>query len=58
MANRSITYKQRKYIDYIQEFSLYPLPHFIGTTRGEASDYIDHWKDLASESQWVIEKGY
>jgi len=54
----SITDKQRKYIQEMQEFSGYPLPRFDGTTREEASEYIDKWSKLAHESTWGIEHGY
>lgn len=36
-----ITDKQKKLIDEMNEFSVFPLPKFTGKTRGEASDYID-----------------
>lgn len=43
------TEKQLKEIEYIQEFSDYNPPLFKGTTRGEASDYIDKHGKLAHE---------
>ena len=43
------TEKQLKEIEYIQEFSDYRPPLFKGTTRGEASDYIDKHGKLAHE---------
>ena len=45
-----ITEKQKQLIEELQEFSDYPLPEFKGTTRGEASDYIDKWGKLAHEN--------
>ena len=54
MSN-NITDKQRK---YIQEFSEYPLPRFDGTTKKEASEYIEKWSKLVHESTWEIENGY
>lgn len=45
-----ITKKQKDYIALIQEFSYYPLPEFDGTTKGEASDYIDKYGELANEN--------
>ena len=44
-----ITDRQRKLIEEMQEFSCYPLPLFTGTTKGEASDYIDAHAKLAFE---------
>lgn len=41
------TEKQLRYIAELQEFSEYPLPAFTGTTKKEASDYIDKWAKLA-----------
>ena len=32
------------------EFSIFPLPTFKGTTRGDASDYISKWSALAHET--------
>ena len=31
----------------MQEVSYYPLPKFTGTTKGEASDYIEKYRELA-----------
>ncbi len=53
-----ITDKQKKMIKDMNEFSPYPLPEFKGTTKGEASDYIDKYIKLAHESTWAIEHGY
>lgn len=47
--DKPITEKQMQYIRDMQEFSAYPLPSFTGTTREEASEYIDKWKKLAHE---------
>jgi len=47
--SKPITEKQKKYIEEMHEFSEYPLPTFEGTTRGEASDYIDKWTKFAHE---------
>lgn len=44
-----ITDKQKMLIDDMMEFSAYPLPKFTGTTKGEASDYIDKYGKLAHE---------
>ena len=44
-----ITEKQKDYIQMMQEFSCYPLPRFTGTTKGEASDYIERYGELAHE---------
>lgn len=42
-----ITDKQKEFIADIMEFSAYNPPCFKGTTRGEASDYIDaHAKEI------------
>ena len=56
--DKDVTEKQKQYILEMNEFSEYPLPAFKGTTRGEASDYIDKWSKLAHESCWAIEHGY
>lgn len=56
-----ITDKQRKLIMDMQEFSEYPLPEFKGTTRGEASDYIDQWLAKSHESMldcWETTQGF
>ena len=47
--DKPITDKQRECIESMQEFSPYDLPAFTGTTRGEASDYIDKWGKLGHE---------
>ena len=44
-----ITDKQKMLIDDMMEFSVYPLPKFTVTTKGEASDYIDKYGKLAHE---------
>lgn len=44
------TEKQLAYIQEMQEFSDYPLPRFTGSTKGEASDYIDRWSAIAHEA--------
>lgn len=43
------TEKQLTYIAEMQEFSDFPIPQFTGTTKGEASDYIDRWSMRAHE---------
>ena len=53
-----ITEKQRECIADMQEFSPYPVPLFEGTTRGEASDYIDKYGKFVRESEWANEHGY
>ena len=53
-----ITDKQRKLIEEMQEFSCYPLPLFTGTTKGEASDYIDAHAKLAFEDVYSPTFGY
>lgn len=56
--NQPATEKQLEYIRYIQEFAIYPLPKFTGTTKGEAALYIDtHWKS-AYKDNWATEHGY
>lgn len=47
--SEAATPKQIAYIQEMQEFSDFPLPNFIGKTKGEASDYIDKWHKLAHE---------
>lgn len=48
--NDPITEKQRRYIEEMQEFSDFPIPKFIGTTKGEAHDYIERWSKRAHEA--------
>ena len=43
------TQKQLDYIADMQEFSSYSLPKFTGTTKKEANEYIDKWRELAHE---------
>ena len=43
------TEKQLECISEMMEFSSYPIPKFVGTTRGEASDYIDKYGKIAYE---------
>ena len=45
-----ITEKQRKLIMEIYDFCDWPLPAFTGTTKGEASDFIDKWIGKAHET--------
>lgn len=47
--NDKITEKQKQCIDDMMEFSNYPIPKFTGTTKGEASDYINKYGKLAHE---------
>ena len=44
--DKPITDKQRAVIEDIMEYCSYNPPKFNGTTRGEASDYIDKWGKL------------
>lgn len=44
------TKKQLAYIQEMQEFSDFPIPQFTGSTKGEASDYIDRWSKTAHEA--------
>ena len=45
------TEKQIQCIKDMMEFSWYSLPpfDFVNGTRGDASDYIDKWEELAHE---------
>lgn len=52
------TQRQLCHIAELNEFSPYPLPPFDGTTKGEASDYIDRWTKMAHENPWAIDHGY
>lgn len=52
------TQKQLDLIRDMEEFSEYPLPKFVGKTRGEAYDWIQEYGKLAHESSWAIEHGY
>lgn len=53
-----ITKKQREFIENAINYSPYQLPEFTGTTKGEASDWIDKYGKLATENLWAIEHGY
>ena len=44
------TEKQLAYIQEMKEFSDFPIPQFTGSTKGEASDYIDRWSKTAHEA--------
>lgn len=44
------TKKQLAYIQEMQEFSDFPIHQFTGSTKGEASDYIDRWSKTAHEA--------
>jgi len=44
-----VTDKQLAYISEMQEYSDFPIPAFIGTTKGEASDFINRWSKVAHE---------
>jgi hypothetical protein len=44
--DKPATEKQLGYIEFIQEFA-YSAPRFDGTTRGEASDYINKYVEEA-----------
>ena len=48
--NDPATKKQLAYIKEMQEFSDFPIPRFTGSTKGEASDYIDRWSKTAHEA--------
>lgn len=47
--NDPATEKQLTYIQEMQEFSVFSIPRFTGTTKGEASDYIAQWSRRAHE---------
>lgn len=44
------TERQLAYIQDMQEFSDFPLSRFTGSTKGEASDYIDRWSMRVHEA--------
>lgn len=52
------TEKQIRLIRDIEEFAERNVPHFDGTTRGDASDWIAKYGDMAHESDWAISHGY
>lgn len=55
-----ITDKQLELIRNMDDFSEWPLPPFTGTTKGEASDYIDKWIGKAHETIldcWDVSQG-
>lgn len=45
-----ITEKQKDCIEAMMEFSYYPIPKFTGKTKGEASDYINKYGEIAHEN--------
>ena len=51
--DKPITDKQMNLIECIMEFSYFDPPKFIGTTRDEASDYIDKYAKLAFEDPTI-----
>lgn len=56
--DKAPTQKQMQMIRTIEDFAMYPIPHFAGTTRGEASDWIARYADISNTSDWAIEHGY
>ena len=56
--NKPVTKRQLSYIENMRDFSPYPLLDFVGTTRLEATEYINKWSALAHESMWAIRNGY
>lgn len=53
-----ITDKQLQFIQEMRLHSVFPLPDFVGTTKGEASDYIAKYVKMAYQDLWAIEHGY
>ena len=51
--DKEITEKQMNLIECIMEFSYFSPPKFVGTTRGEASDYINKHVKLAFEDPMI-----
>ena len=49
MEQEKATKKQLKHIAEMQEFSNYPLPRFTGTTKDEATEYINKYSKIAHE---------
>lgn len=49
-----ITEQQLKYIQELQDMSLYPLPAFLGDTYKEAKEYINKYENIAHETLWAI----
>ena len=49
------TKKQLDFIESLQDFC--GAPYFDGSTKQEASDYIDKYKFMAAHD-WSIENGY
>ena len=47
--DKEITSNQMECIEAMMEFSPCQIPKFTGTTRGEASDYIDKYGKVAHE---------
>ena len=56
--NDPITDRQKTCIEAMMEFSAYNIPKFTGTTKGEASDYIDKYGKLAHEDVNSSTYGY
>ena len=45
-----VTEKQKKLIMEMREFSEHSIPVFVGTTKGEAADYIDKWLAISHKT--------
>ena len=56
--DKPITDKQMELINDMMEFTAYPIPKFVGITRGEAADYIDEYGELAHEDVNSTTFGY
>lgn len=52
------TEKQLKLIAEMQEFSEFPIPRFDGTTKQEASEYIDKWLSKSHECMDLYEMSH
>lgn len=48
--NENATEKQLKVISDMNDFSEHNIPEFTGTTKGEASDYINKYMRMSHES--------
>ena len=48
------TENQLRYIQELQDISIYPLPKFMGETENEAAEYIDRYDSVAHDNLWAV----
>lgn len=58
MREEKPTSQQLAYISSMREHSEFSMPEFKGTTKREASEYIEKFNLVSHESSWSIVNGY